>query len=176
MLDGGSFFATALALVGFAPARELNRREPNLALIPDVPASRPTTTESPYRELALMPVDKPQNNKPISNTGTNARPKLASKGSLSDIDAIRFFVADWLDACGETVTLLDELLKSYAAFRKDHPELPELSKVKLSKRLAAAGCVRLVRVLPRNGKDERGKRLVMFEMRAPRQAHRRAAA
>lgn len=174
MLDGG-FFAAALSLVGFAPPRDTLRHEPpplkfDLALIPNVAASRPTTTVSPCQGLELMPVEIPLKNRPKIRTGINP-------DRVSDINAIRFFIADWLDACGETTTLLDELLKAYAELRQSYPELPEFSKIKLSKLLASQGCIRLQQILPRNGRDERGKRLIKFEIRSRRVAlqQRRAA-
>lgn len=61
MLEGG-FIATALAFVGFMPARNPVRHEPppfDLALMPSGPVVRPTTTASPQQGVASMPVEVP---------------------------------------------------------------------------------------------------------------------
>lgn len=169
MLDGGF-----LAFVGIVSAPEMRRVDPqplnlNLALIPVDPVARPTMTAPQRPDVGLMPVQSPLKNNKKAKSGINA-------SRVAGNNAIRFFIADWLDACGETVTRLDDLLKAYNALRAAHPELPEFSKLKLSRLLAAAGCRRMTEVLPRDGKDERGKRLVVFEMRERRAAMQRRAA
>jgi len=180
MLDGSYLLSTAMSFVGYSPNHGLLRSDPpplqfDLALIPVDPVIRPTTTVSPCRELELMPVEAPLKRNNKTRTGSNPKQKRAEK-TAAGINAIRFFISDWLDAVGETITRLDELLNAYDDLRSKHPELPECSKIKFSKLLALAGCRRMTESLPRDGKDERGKRFVVFEMRAPRQArHRRAA-
>ena len=59
MLAEGSFLATALAIVGFAPARDALRQEPPLLPIPMAPkpivdVDRPTMTESPPSQGASV--------------------------------------------------------------------------------------------------------------------------
>jgi len=180
MLDGSYLLSTAMSFVGYSPNTGFVRTDPpplqfDLALIPDVPVGRPTTTVSPRPELGLMPVNASLKSNKKTRTGSNPEQKRAEK-TAAGINAIRFFISDWLDAAGETITRLDELLSAYNDLRSRHPELPECSKIKFSKLLAAAGCRRMTESLPRDGKDERGRRFVVFEMRAPRKSsHRRAA-
>ena len=139
MLDGGSFFATALALVGFAPAREPNRREPNLALIPDVPVIRPTMTESPYRELALMPVDtkQPQTNAIEREVRTIKRER--TRCPLPPAETAAFI--DWLREINEFGELTRRRLLSLYAEFCDNAFAPVTSR-RLLLQISACGVVK----------------------------------
>jgi hypothetical protein len=180
MLAEGSFLATALAIVGFAPARDALRQEPPLLPIPMAPkpvvdVDRPTMTESPPSQgasVSAIPA-KTMAAMPAINAKRHSI-DVTALARIPDINAVEFFIDEWIDLGVEHAASLDELLRDYKAMREIHPFLPPVSKKRLSQLLAMHGSRRFVS----DTKDIEGQRhrVVYFEMRAPRQAQRRAAA
>jgi hypothetical protein len=122
--------------------------------MPVVANGHPTPMTSPRKPVAPMPVVRAQ---------------------VAVIDAVRFFVEDWVDVCGVTVTPFEQLLHAYEDLREERDCFPEISPKKFSQTLTALGCPRFVDDR-RKGKNRVGKRVVVFEMNMPRREMRREAA
>ncbi len=173
MIAEGSFFATALSLVGFMPAR---RHEPPAALasMPD-PACRPTMTDSPGQPPASMPSKpaKPMADIPAINARSNVI-DISAMARIPDTPAIAFFIEEWIEYGVESAASLDALVRDYKAMRETYSFLPPVSKKRLSQLLVRHGCRKFVSD-ERDGEGQR-HRVVFFDLRQSRAATTRRAA
>jgi hypothetical protein len=106
-------------------------------------------------------------------TATDGRRHLPPM-TIDPFDAVRFFLDDWIEYAGETLTSHEELWAAYDDFRGQQQSIPRLSPKKFSQMLAANGCKRLVEDRRRRNGD--GKRIVFYEVKIQKRLARRAAA
>jgi hypothetical protein len=177
MLDGG-FFATALAFVGITPTHEALRCDPPPLPIPamtPVPVAangHPTTMASPRKPVAPVSAQPSQSQKK-SVVATDVKTRLTQM-AIDPFDAVRFFLDEWMEYADEGIVSHKELFRSYEDFRTRQSSIPKLSPKKFSQMLMAHGSRRFVEDRRRVGGD--GTRPVFYEIRAPRNSQRRAAA